>query len=77
MAFSRSYEDKTVVAIAPRFLTEIIKPGQLPLGMEVWSDTSLKLADKDWHNLIDGQTIAGETTVGKILQNFPVALLIG
>ena len=77
VAFSRSYEDKTVVAIAPRFLTGIIDPGQLPLGMEVWSDTSLKLANKDWHNLIDGQTIAGETAVGKILQNFPVALLMG
>ena len=76
VAFSRNYRDKTIVAIAPRFLTRIIKPGQL-LGMEVWSDTSLKLANKDWHNLIDGQTIAGKTAVGKILQNFPVALLIG
>ncbi len=75
VAFSRNYQDKTVVAIAPRFLTKIIKPGQLPLGMEVWSDTSLKLANEDWHNLIDGQTI-GEMSVGKILQNFPVALLI-
>ena len=77
IAFSRNYGDKTIVAIAPRFLTGIIKPGQLPLGMEVWSDTSLKLANKDWHNLIDGQAITGEIAVGKILQNFPVALLIG
>ena len=76
VAFSRNYQDKTVVAIAPRFLTGIIKSGQLPLGIEVWSDTSLKLAGRDWHNLIDGQTIAGEIAVGKILQNFPVALLI-
>ena len=77
VAFSRNYGDKTIVAIAPRFLTRIIKPGQLPLGMQVWSDTNLKLTDRDWHNLIDGQTIAGETAVGKILQNFPVALLMG
>ena len=77
VAFSRSYEDKSIVAIVPRFLTGIINLGQLPLGIEVWSDTSLKLADKDWQNLIDGQTIAGETAVGKILQNFPVALLMG
>ena len=76
IAFSRNYRDKTIVAIAPRFLTGIIKPGQLPLGMEVWSDTSLKLAGRDWHNLIDGQKIEGETVVGKILHNFPVALLI-
>ena len=75
VAFSRNYEDKTIVAIAPRFLTGIIDPGQLPLGMEVWLDTSLKLGDRDWHNSIDGQTTR-ETAVGKILQNFPVALLI-
>jgi (1->4)-alpha-D-glucan 1-alpha-D-glucosylmutase len=76
IAFTRNYEDKTLVAIAPRFLTTIVKPGQ-PLNKEVWEDTSLKLAPKNWHNLIDNQTIAGELTVGKILQHFPVALLIG
>ena len=75
VAFSRNYRDKTVVAIAPRFLTGVIEPGQFPLGMEVWSDTSLKLANNNWHNLIDGQIIR-EIAVGKILQNFPVALLV-
>ncbi len=77
VAFARNYGDKTIVAIAPRFLTGIIKPGQLPLGVDVWSDTSLKLAHKNWYNLIDHQTIVGENlAVGEILQNFPVALLI-
>ena len=78
VVFARNYGDKTIVAIAPRFLTGIIKPGQLPLGTEVWSDTSLKLAHKNWHNIIDRQTIVGENlAVGEILQNFSVALLIG
>ncbi|MBW4536128.1 MAG: malto-oligosyltrehalose synthase [Pleurocapsa minor HA4230-MV1] len=78
IAFSRNYGDKTIVAIAPRFLTGIIKPGQLPLGTKIWEDTSLKLVPKNWHNLIDNQTITGENlAVGEILQNFPVALLIG
>ncbi len=78
IAFSRNYGDKTIIAIAPRFLTGIVKSGQLPLGKQVWSDTSLKLPHKDWHNLIDRQTIVGENlAVGEILQNFPVALLIG
>ncbi len=67
-----------IIAIAPGFLTGIIKPGQLPLGIEVWSDTSLKLAHKNWHSVIDRQTIVGENlAVGEILQNFFVALLIG
>lgn len=66
------------MAIAPRFLTEIIKPGQLPLGTEIWEDTSLKLSNRNWSNAIDCQTIVGENfAVGEILQNFPVALLIG
>jgi (1->4)-alpha-D-glucan 1-alpha-D-glucosylmutase len=78
IAFKRNYEEQTIVAIAPRFLTEIIKPGQLPLGTEIWEDTSLKLSNKNWHNAIDCQTIVGENlAVGEILQNFPVALLIG
>jgi (1->4)-alpha-D-glucan 1-alpha-D-glucosylmutase len=78
IAFSRNYGEKTIVAIAPRFLTGIIKPGQLPLGTKIWEDTSLKLVPKNWHNLIDNQTIVGENlAVGEILQNFPVALLIG
>jgi (1->4)-alpha-D-glucan 1-alpha-D-glucosylmutase len=78
IAFARNYGDKTLVAIAPRFLTSIIKPGQLPLGLEVWEDTSLNLPNKNWHNLIDNQKTAGENlAVGEILNNFPVGLLIG
>lgn len=77
ITFTRNYRDKTIVAIAPRFLTKIIEPGQLPLG-EVWEDTSLHLAAKNWRNLIDDRTIVGENlAVGEILQHFPVALLIG
>jgi (1->4)-alpha-D-glucan 1-alpha-D-glucosylmutase len=78
IAFARNYSDKTIIAIAPRFLTTVIKPGQLPLGIEVWQDTDLSIPNKNWHNLIDNQKIAGENlAVGDILQNFPVALLIG
>jgi (1->4)-alpha-D-glucan 1-alpha-D-glucosylmutase len=78
IAFTRNYASRTLVAIAPRFLTTITQPGQAPLGQEVWEDTNLNLTPKNWHNLIDNQTIAETNlSVGKILQNFPVALLIG
>jgi (1->4)-alpha-D-glucan 1-alpha-D-glucosylmutase len=78
VAFARSYGKNTLITIAPRFLTGIIKPGQLPLGIEVWEDTYLNLADKNWHNAIDNQTIKAKANlaVGEILQNFPVALII-
>lgn len=78
IGFTRNHKDKTILAIAPRFLTTIIKPGELPLGEEVWQDTSLKLPKKTWHNLIDNQKISGKNlAIGEILQNFPVALLMG
>lgn len=78
IAFTRNHKDKTIIAIAPLFLTTIIKPGELPLGEKVWQDTSLKLPKKSWHNLIDNQKIAGKNlAIGEILENFPVGLLMG
>jgi (1->4)-alpha-D-glucan 1-alpha-D-glucosylmutase len=77
VAFARNYEGQTIVAIAPRFLTTIVKPGQLPLGAEVWQDTCLNLPDRHWKNVIDGQAIAQDNRLlSHILANFPVALLM-
>ncbi|MGV2828572.1 malto-oligosyltrehalose synthase [Myxosarcina sp. GI1(2024)] len=78
IAFARNYNGKTIIAVAPRFLTSVVKPKQLPLGEEVWQDTRLNLSYKDWYNPIDAQTISHENpSVGEILNNFPVGLLIG
>jgi (1->4)-alpha-D-glucan 1-alpha-D-glucosylmutase len=57
IAFARGRK----VAVAPRFLTRVVKEGQLPLG-KVWADTSI--------NLPDGKTLR----VADVLGKFPVAL---
>ncbi|WP_036484905.1 malto-oligosyltrehalose synthase [Myxosarcina sp. GI1] len=78
IAFARNHEGRTIIAVAPRFLTSVIKPEQLPLGVDVWEDTSINLSYKNWYNAIDGQSISKENPlVGDILNNFPVGLLIG
>lgn len=77
IAFARSYGNGTVVAIAPRFLSNLIQPGELPLGTSVWGDTMIELPQQMWKNAITDQTIEGDKVqIGDILQHFPVALLV-
>ncbi len=81
VAFSRNLGDRIAIAIAPRFLTTLIQPGNYPLGEQIWTDTQLTIPQGDnvtWHNAITNQTISGNkiTSIGQILQHFPVALLI-
>jgi (1->4)-alpha-D-glucan 1-alpha-D-glucosylmutase len=56
-----------VIAIAQR--RPLARRGQ-------WGDTMISLPKGDWRNLCDGASIpAGESSVGELLANFPVALL--
>jgi len=80
VAFARTTEEKTAIAIAPRFFTSLIKPGELPLGEQVWHDTHIKLSPEmplTWKNLLTSQTIQGDgiLQIGEVLKHFPVALL--
>jgi (1->4)-alpha-D-glucan 1-alpha-D-glucosylmutase len=82
VAFARRHEHTTVITIAPRFLTQLIQPGELPLGKEVWQDTRIQLpadAPQQWQDAIAGETLSGNHSlaVGEILRSFPVALLVG
>lgn len=80
IVFARHYQGKWAITIAPRFLTSIINENQNPLG-PVWEDTEVRLpqeAPSTWENTITNELIRSDGTisVGKILQKFPVALLI-
>ncbi|MBD2091627.1 malto-oligosyltrehalose synthase [Microcoleus sp. FACHB-1515] len=80
IAFARHYEGKTAIAIAPRFFTQLVQPGGLPLG-EVWGDTVLKLPSKmptQWQDAVTHQAVnEGEVlSLSSVLAAFPVALLI-
>jgi (1->4)-alpha-D-glucan 1-alpha-D-glucosylmutase len=81
VAFSREWGEQKIMAIAPRFLTSLIKEGESPLGEQIWQETRIVPPSGStpiWHNLITGQQVQGDDTlwVRDILQSFPVALLV-
>jgi len=81
VAFARSDGNRTIVAIAPRFFTSLIQPGEYPLGEKVWDNTSLHLPTdaSSWKDAITNQIVKanGKLLIGEALKHFPVALLIG
>lgn len=81
IAFATRKAHKTIVTIAPRFLTSLVQPGEYPLGQQVWDDTSVKLpsgAPSAWKNAISEQAVQTSDTllIGEALKHFPVALLV-
>jgi len=87
-AFARQHEQRTLLVVAPRFLTYLIPdPGALPLGPRVWEDSWLTLpaggsANHRYRNLFTGESVAamrqeGRTVLalGEVFANFPLALL--
>ncbi len=81
VAFARQFGDRVAIAVAPRFLTGLIEPGEYPLKEAVWADTRINLPQEmpsAWKDAITAQTMNSDRTVlvGDILKDFPVALLI-
>jgi (1->4)-alpha-D-glucan 1-alpha-D-glucosylmutase len=81
IAFARCYQHTAAIAIAPRFLTSLIEPSQLPLGNEIWQDTQIELPQgigSTWKNMITAEvgTCNSSLLVGEAFQHFPGALLI-
>jgi (1->4)-alpha-D-glucan 1-alpha-D-glucosylmutase len=78
IAFARREGNQTAIAIAPRFLTSLIQPGENPLGESVWQDTHLQLPPGTWKNVITQQPLQPTETlsIATALAHFPVALLV-
>jgi len=81
VTFMRTWNEQSAIAIAPRFLTQLIKEDEYPLGEQVWHETRISLptgSSAVWKDAITGQEIQGENTLWmrEILNQFPVALLI-
>ncbi len=81
ISFYRSYESNFALTVAPRFLTSLIKPGEMPLKDEIWKNTSITppAGIKSWKNILTGEIIENKNSlkIGEILKNFPAALLFG
>jgi (1->4)-alpha-D-glucan 1-alpha-D-glucosylmutase len=81
IAYLRTYQNKSILIVVPRFCTTMVKPGQYPLGIDIWQDTyiklpiSIKLTALEWicHQSIQ---LGNLIPVGKILKNFPVAVIL-
>ena len=87
VALARRQGNDWVLAVVGRFFTKIARPGQPPIGREVWGDGVLLLppeAPGKWLDLFTDQTcVANEAEsskglpLGQIFQDLPVALLSG
>ncbi|HKS39619.1 MAG TPA: malto-oligosyltrehalose synthase [Blastocatellia bacterium] len=82
IAFARRKVEHWALAIAPRFLTSIVSENELPLGQDVWSDTSIEMpadATRAWRNVFTDEVISGQgsISVAEALGRFAIALLIG
>ena len=79
VAFARTKGDNIAIALAPRFLTSLIQPGEYPLG-QVWEDTNIQLPSQvsAWKDAISEQIIQANGTllVSEAFKHFPGALLL-
>jgi (1->4)-alpha-D-glucan 1-alpha-D-glucosylmutase len=82
VAFARRTENQWSVTAVPRFLAGLITPQQIPLGTDIWEDTSVVLpfgAPGRWNCVLTGQnlTIKHRLPMGELFEFFPAALLTG
>ncbi len=82
LAFARVHSGRVAISISPRLMTALVAEGELPMGREVWRDTRLVIPDQfpvHCTNAITSRGIESKGTVeiAEILEDFPVALLIG
>ncbi len=79
ISFARIFEDEALIVAVPRFLTGIVKTGELPIGKEIWKNTAIKIpfAVNNVINIISGESIAANSDlqIGDLMDKFPAAIL--
>jgi (1->4)-alpha-D-glucan 1-alpha-D-glucosylmutase len=80
IAFARKFEENFVITVAPRFLTNIVKENELPVGNNYWGDTYINLSNfnsQAFKNNFTGEEFTNKDKVfiGEIFKNFPFALI--
>ncbi len=81
IAFARFDRHGVAVVAVPRWLTDVARQGEAPLGA-AWKDTRIHLPKtfpKTWLNILAGQTNRAVPTLfcRDLFEGFPAALLIG
>ena len=82
--FTRRHNDQWVLVAVPRFLSQVVGPGHLPLGRHIWGTCSVplpELAPAHWRDVITGQSIRTVASArhmavraSDLFLNFPVAM---
>ncbi|MFD2247321.1 malto-oligosyltrehalose synthase [Pontibacter ruber] len=81
MAFARHYQGQWCLVVVPGLLASLVKEDELPLGEQVWGDTSIELpADlpQQWQHAFSQEEVKAEQnklSLSTLLKTFPVALL--
>jgi (1->4)-alpha-D-glucan 1-alpha-D-glucosylmutase len=87
-AFARMRNKQTLIVVVPRLVARLLDKDttRLPLGREVWTDTTLPLpqglAGHVFTNILTGEEITGQENgtgidVADLFAHFPFALLVG
>jgi (1->4)-alpha-D-glucan 1-alpha-D-glucosylmutase len=80
IAFARKLENKYSITAVPRFLTQMIKENEFPLGSEIWKDTKIIIPfeAESFCNTITGEEIESKNglLIGDLFKSFPAALLL-
>lgn len=86
-AYARSFADRTVISVAPRFFVQLLGDAEmLPLGEHVWGTTTVELPshldDKQYTCAFTGKMLQPQKrqsrwhmSVAQILAEFPVGLI--
>ncbi len=82
LAFAREYQGQWGLVLAPRFLSSLMEPEQIPCGSDIWGDTRVLLpegAPAVWRERLSGRRLEGQESllVGEVLERFPAGLLVG
>jgi (1->4)-alpha-D-glucan 1-alpha-D-glucosylmutase len=87
-AFARQGQGEVALVIVPRFLARLTQMRDVPLGTEVWGDSSVgipsEIIEQRFSNIFTGERVdaserdgKNRLLLGQIFANFPVAMLEG
>ncbi len=83
LAFARASGGKWGITLVPRFVSRLTDYDNIPVGNNVWGDTSVIMPGESpdtFYNILTGETVRKDKKklfAGEILATFPVALLKG
>ncbi|MEO8165488.1 MAG: hypothetical protein ABI619_08825, partial [Betaproteobacteria bacterium] len=84
LAYARQHEGLGLVVLCGRLFAQLLRdPGRLPLGRDVWADTTVPTGELNqgarFVNVLTGESVEardGALELAQVFENFPVAVLM-